>query len=133
MIKANKESSFPEHFYINGNKVSSKEIIADQFNHYFGTVGSNLASNIETQDQTFDKFLNLNIKTTFTFRNISEDEVKSVICGLPPKSSFGSDGISTYLLKFLAPLLWKSLTLIINQSLNSGIFPDKLKRRKINT
>ena len=75
--------------------------------------------------------MKLNIKTIFTFQHISEDEVKSVICGLPPKSSFGIDGISTYLLKFLAPLLWKPLTLIINQSLNSGIFPDKLKIAKI--
>ena len=40
-------------------------------------------------------------------------------------------GISTILLKQLAPILCKPLTLILNQSLLTGIFPDKLKLAKV--
>ena len=55
----------------------------------------------------------------------------SVINNLHSKSSYGYDGISTILLKKLEALINKPLTLIINQSLNSGISPEKLKISKI--
>ena len=45
--------------------------------------------------------------------------------------SLGYDGISTQLLKFLSPALIRPLRLIINQSLITGIFPDKLKIARV--
>ena len=50
---------------------------------------------------------------------------------LRTKTSSGHDGISTKLLKFLSPGLIKPLTLIINQSLITGIFPEKIKLAKV--
>ena len=45
--------------------------------------------------------------------------------------SKGYDGLSTEHLKLINKDISKCLTLIINQSLNSGIFPDKLKIAKV--
>ena len=45
--------------------------------------------------------------------------------------SKGYDGISTEHLKLISKDISKCLTLIITQSLNSGIFPDKLKIAKV--
>ena len=42
-------------------------------------------------------------------------------------NSKGHDGKSSDLLKLLGNAISKSITLIINQSLRTGIFPDKLK------
>ena len=50
---------------------------------------------------------------------------------LNSKSSTGHDEISNNFLKYLESLLSKLLALIINQSLASGIFPEKLKLVKI--
>ena len=47
------------------------------------------------------------------------------------KSSSGFDGVSTQFLKQYCHLLSEPITLIINQSLNTGIFPDKLKIAKV--
>ena len=47
------------------------------------------------------------------------------------KASCGVDGISSRLLKLIKPVLTKSLTLITNQILTTGIFPDKLKTAKV--
>ena len=47
------------------------------------------------------------------------------------KSSCGYDGISTRLLKNMKSVLAKPLTVIINQMLTTGIFPDKLKIAKV--
>ncbi len=41
------------------------------------------------------------------------------------------DGISTKLIKTIKMSLIRPITLIINQMLNTGIFPDKLKVAKI--
>ena len=46
-------------------------------------------------------------------------------------NSNGHDGIYSDLLKLLGNAISKSITLIINQSLRTGIFPDKLKIAKV--
>ena len=50
---------------------------------------------------------------------------------LKPKPSCGYDGISTKLLKTCRLEICKPLTLIINQMLTAGIFPDDLKVAKV--
>ena len=50
---------------------------------------------------------------------------------LPSKTSSGVDGISTNLLKYITYLISKPLTLIMNQCLETGIFPSKLKIAKV--
>ena len=46
-------------------------------------------------------------------------------------SSNGHDGISSELLKLISDDISKCITLITNQNLMSGIFPDKLKIAKV--
>ena len=50
---------------------------------------------------------------------------------MKPKHSTGHDGISNVLLKEMINEVSKSITLIINQSIKSGIFPDRLKIGRI--
>ena len=66
----------------------------------------------------------------FSFNEIGEEDV-NVIDKLPSKTSSGVDGISTNLLKDITYLISKPLTLIINQCLETGIFPSKLKIAKV--
>ena len=54
-----------------------------------------------------------------------------VLNNLKQKLSCGHDGISSRLLKASKTAVCKPLTLIINQTLTSGIFPDTLKIAKI--
>ena len=53
------------------------------------------------------------------------------INNLKPKCSAGHDGISSKLLKNIAQIIAPTLTIIINQSLYTGIFPEKLKIAKV--
>ena len=79
----------------------------------------------------YGHYLNKDIHSSFTFMNIDEDAINKIIYNLPPKSSRGCDGISSKLLKVIAPVIIKPLTLLINQVLNTGTFPDKLKIAKV--
>ena len=67
----------------------------------------------------------------FTFELITEETTMEILNNLKPKPSCGYDGISTKLLKTCKLEICKSLTLIINQSLSTGIFPDSLKVAKV--
>ena len=65
--------------------------------------------------------------TSFAFDLVDESIVIKHISTLRTKNSYGHDRISMKLLKFLLPAVIKPLTLVINQSLATGIFPEKLK------
>ena len=67
--------------------------------------------------------------TSFWTKNISD--VNKIIDNLSSKTSCGFDDISLKLLEYLKPVLATPITVIINQMLNTGIFPDKLKIAKI--
>ena len=75
--------------------------------------------------KTFQVYLNKTTLTSFDFQLIDESNFDKVMQSLQTKTSSGHDGISVKLLKYLAPALRQPLTFIINQSLLTGIFPEK--------
>ena len=112
--------------------ITDKVNIANKFNVFFTNIGENIAKGINYDgNKTYGHYLNKYIHSSFTFMNIDEDAINKIIYNLPPKSSSGCDGISTKLLKVIAPVIIKPLTLLINQVLNTGTFPDKLKIAKV--
>ena len=124
--------SYPSQFIIDNHDISNKQIISNKFNLYFSETGRNLSNQFTCNTgKAYKRYLPETINSIFNFKNISECDVKEIICGLAPKNSFGYDFFSTKLLKYLEPILIKSLTLIINQSLNTGIFPEQLKLAKV--
>ncbi len=49
---------------------------------------------------------------------------------MKPKSSCGFDGISMKILKAKKEVLIEPILIIVNRTLHTGIFPDKLKIAK---
>ena len=82
-------------------------------------------------NKNYGHYLNKEIHSSFTLMNIDEAAINKIIYNLPPKSSSGCDGISSKLLKVIAPAIIKQLTMLINHVLNTGTFPDKLKIVKV--
>ena len=128
-----KQFEFPSTFKINGVHISDKKEIAQQFNNFFVNIGGKLAETIlpKHQSKPFDSYLKDRCNSTFNFVPVTRDEVISVIHNFAPKMSAGHDLISTHLLKEISLLIAEPLSLIINQSLCSGIFPSKLKIAKV--
>ena len=71
------------------------------------------------------------VSTTFQFEEIGNRTVLPYINNMKPSHCCGHDNISSNTLKLIAIELSPSLTLIINQSLSTGIFPDSLKSAKV--
>jgi len=128
--KSNSKSDYPEKFIINDLEVNDPKIIADGFNKFFIDIGPKLAGKIRTASN-FEQYLKATVTSTFQFENITEETIHGIIRNLKPKTSFGWDRISNKLLKYVANELVPFLTLILNQTLNTGIFPNKLKVAKV--
>ena len=123
---------FPKYFLANGVYISDKKAIANKFNEYFINVGPSLADSINMPDgQSFTDYLRIPTACTFNFEKVSHQVVSEIIDNLKPKSSCGIDGLSNKLIKFIKDSILNVLTLIINQSIENGIFPDKLKIAKV--
>ncbi len=134
MNKSKKKSSFPSFFRDENNRIITDKLeIANKFNTFFSLIGSKLAKNIETpQGKSFKDYLKKVHQKCFNFHTVSEDIIRKIIDELAPKTSFGYDGLSTKLIKNIKNYLLQPITLIVNQMINTGIFPDKLKIAKIN-
>jgi hypothetical protein len=63
---------------------------------------------------------------------VTAAEVLSSVLSLKNKTSCGYDGLSNKIIKLCGKQITKPLTYIYNQSLNSGICPDRLKYANIN-
>ena len=70
------------------------------------------------------------INSSFSFKEITPENVTKIINSFLPQSSCGHDGLSMKLIKSLKEYLSRPLSLVINQSFSTGIFPDKLKIAK---
>ena len=76
---------------------------------------------------------NMPLKTNYTliFQEFTVDNTRRIIDSLKPKTSTGVDSVSNKLLKFVKNAISEPLTIIINQMLRVGIFPDLLKISKV--
>ena len=127
------KSKFPSEFIVNNRSIADQKEIADQFNIFFSNIGSTLSDSIEIDDSTLDftDYLNNPTQHHFNFNTITESETLSIINKLKSKNSSGKDEISNKLLKSIKDEIAKPLTIIINQSLKTGVFPDALKIAKV--
>ena len=112
--------------------IADRVNIANKFNVFFTNIGEKIAKGINYDgNKNYGNYLNKEIHSSFTFSNIDEAAIIKIIYNLAPKSSSGCDGISSKLLKVIAPVIIKPLTLLINQVLTTGTFPDNLKIAKV--
>ena len=133
LSRTKRKSKFPQFFRDGNTIVTSKLSIVNHFNSFFTNIGPNLSRLIEKpQNKNFKMFLNSSVNSEFCFQNITTDIINTIIDKLAPKTSTGYDGLSTKLLKTVKNSLLSPITIIVNQMLTTGIFPDNLKIAKVN-
>ena len=104
--------------------------IANAFNEYFVSIGPSLANQMD-KNNNFRKYLRNPSESRLHFEPITEHKTMRIIENLKNKTSTGIDGLSNQLIKMAKNVLVKPLTIIINQMIVTGIFPDQLKISKV--
>ena len=130
--RMNKKGELPTYFYDGDRVVSNSQDIANLFNNFFCGIGPKLAQSIKgPADKSYKDNLKLTFESTFKFNTVDSDYICNQIKLLKTKTSFGHDGLSSKLLKYIDTKVGDILACIINQSLLTGIFPETLKLAKV--
>lgn len=117
---------------VDNNILDDEVEVAGVFNNYFLTIVNDLPIN----DVKPSNFYDLHYRGIFNVHNevssmfiqyVSEGEVVKCMQSLKNGKAAGLDGISSYLVKSIAPTIASIFTYIVNFSLISGVFPSKLK------
>ena len=112
-----------------GKDFVQKQDIAEQMNNHFCSLGSKLASGIPDTASQPEDFLG-RTDLNFCFRPVNVGYILNLISNLKPSVSCGLDNISSRLLKLCSPYILDSICDIINDVLDTGIFPDDWKKAK---
>ena len=113
---------------------------ANVFNNYFTTIGTNLASKFDSNQDKDDSVCTDNGNTfmyptdnypVFAFHSVSAEYVFDQICKFSNSKSPGLDDIDVELLKTAAPVICNSLAFICNLSLATSVFPSDWKNAKV--
>ena len=129
--KNKNNASFPEYFVYNNSEINSGKDIANHFNEFFINIGLEQAQTIQTPQKHFHSYLGPTVDKLLNFQAVDVKYLSKIIKELPNKTSVGHDGISTKLCKTIEASVLKPITFIINQALETGIFPQKLKIAKV--
>jgi len=117
------------HSLIMDNKEVSIVKTAEAFNNYYLNMASDLQIQIDNETSLISLLKNT-YQNYFSQTNIipvTEGERRSLICSLKAKDSSGCDGISSKIQKKFNSLIIKPLSFFCNESIQTGVFPDRLK------
>ena len=100
--------------------------------HFLPNIAKHLSNKIHCDTpNTASTYMKQKIISSFEFQCIDGTAVHKIISDLSVKNNCGVDGVSSKLLKTISPVIAAPLAHIINQSLCTGIFPDRLKMAKV--
>ena len=124
------ESHLPGKLLVNEQEVSGKVEITNEFNTFFTNIGAELAKNIPNASRLFESYIN-RVDTTMPTDSLTINEVKEAFFSLKINKSPGSDEISFNVIKNCFSELNMPLKYLFDMSLESGIFPEKLKLARV--
>lgn len=126
-------SNYPSEFKVNDTVIDNDQDISEYFNDFFSNIGPSLDKNIPNNNPNFKQYL-VNEFSSYldTFKPTDEKEIQEIIMHMKNVSlSSGWDEIPGILIKKVVNYISKPMSYIINISLQSGVFPSKLKIGKV--
>ena len=120
------EPHLPGKFLSNEQEVSGKEEMTNEFNTFFKNIGAELVKNIPNTSRPSERYIK-KVDTTMPTDSLTINEVKEAFFSLKINKSPGYDETSFNVIKNCFNERNMVLNYLFEMSLESGIFPDKLK------
>ena len=117
--------------------ITKQDEVCEIFNNFFVNVANNIGNNQINVDGDHPSILEIKnnhpelLENSFSFSSINPDFVEKRINKINVKKATGIDGISPKLLHFAKPIIVKPLTDIVNLSISTSTFPDRLKEAQV--
>ena len=131
--KSNNKTEVIEKLKIDNLYEFNGQRISEEFAKYFATIGKSYANNMQkpkTDLKNYLKHIPAQPKSLF-LNPTTESEIAKLIDKLPPKRSSGIDGLDNTILKEIKPYIVGPLCNIFNKSLETGVFPERMKTAKV--
>ena len=119
---------------ISHDPLENANILISPFCFYIfsSCIGNRLASDLPSSHKSFCDYLPLNVPScSFVFDSVLPSEIELEIMLTPSKKSYGLYSSPTRLLKCSRHIISAPLANLIDNSVQRGIFPSKLKHAKI--
>ena len=116
-----------------GNVTIDSSKISNIFNDFFVNVADEITKTIPKTPKSPLDYLSNRTSNSLFLTPVTFIEVYDLIKVLNPSKSVGPNSIPIKLLKIIGPSVSPILALLVNQSFQTGIFPDKLKIAKVIT
>ncbi len=129
--KANDKTTFYNSFTIDGQVIDDAKQISSSFCKFYSGIGKKYASKIGNAAKQFSDYMPEPCDSSIYLFPTTELELKKIVTRLKSKKSSGYDGISNILLKSIIDEIKYPLTIIFNNSLKEGVFPDKMKLAEV--
>ena len=117
----------------NGKVVQDPKQIAQIFNNFFINVAAQTDSDIPRTRKSPLDYLGCKLEHSFFLSPTDSAEIESIIFQLKTGKAVGPYSIPCNLLKMLNSSISPMLAILINESFQMGVFPDKLKVAKVIT
>ena len=96
------KNKFPEKFIENRKELSTNNDIVNGFNKYFTSIGPDLSSNIpKCKEYNFIKYMKTPMLNSVFLDDVSENEIINMVNLSKSKTSFGYDGVSMQIMKYI--------------------------------
>ena len=131
--KMNDKSNAIEYLKVENIEIYDTKIISEEFAKHFSSVGSMYANKITQSHNTFNQYLrNIpNNPISMFMAPTNRTEIEKLIDKLPNKTSKGHDDISNILLKRIKSTISHPLEIILNKSIQDGVFPEDMKQADV--
>ena len=118
---------------IDGVREYDPDVIANEFGKFYSQLGSKLASKINKSVKPIEEYLSKIPRTlhSLALHSTSALETEKIAMALPSKTSFGHDKISNVMLKSIITAISTPLSIVFNQSISTGKFPQKMKQAEV--
>lgn len=109
-------------------KMENPQIFIENLNTYTATIGTTLQSTFNEPNINFTR---IQTDRRFNFHLTDKEDILQTIKQMKNSKATGSDEINTYTIKENAEFIAEPISNIINKSLLTGQFPEKMKTTKI--
>ena len=116
-----------------GSFTNNPNEIANILNDFFINIGPELASKLDSSENSFEHYMPPRIRNSFFLAPTDFFEILKTLKRLSPRKSTGPDKIPTKVLKIGARSLSPILSCLINECFSTGIFPKCLKIARVTT
>ena len=131
ILNNKKKSKSINKIKVNNRELTDQNVITEEFNKYFITIGAKLAENFQSENINHKGYLMNKVVNSFFLHFTTEYEITREINNLDCKKSPGYDDISVKFLQAAKNLIAKPLMLIFNKAITTGQYPDALKIAKV--